>query len=64
MNAYAMSYPFLQRCLMVECCSCVLFLRRIIQYVSSRCFVCEVGRAAVALTGLVVWGVVVLLLAS
>ena len=64
MNAHAMSYPSLQRRLMVERRSRALFLRRTTQQVGSRCLVREVGRAAIALTGLAVWGVVVLLLAG
>ena len=64
MNAHAMSYPSLQRRLMVERRSRALFLRRTTQQVSSRALAYEIGRAAVALTGLAAWGVVVLLLGS
>jgi hypothetical protein len=64
MNAHAMSYPSLQRRLMVERRARALFLRRTTQHVSSRSIAREAGRAAIALTGLAVWGVVVLLLAG
>lgn len=64
MNAHAMSYPSLQRRLMVERRVRALFLRRTTQHVSSRCIAREVGRAAIALAGLASWTVVLLLLAG
>jgi hypothetical protein len=56
MNAHAMSYPSLQRRLMVERRARALFLRRTTQHVSSRC----IARDA----GLTSWGVILLLLAG
>jgi hypothetical protein len=64
MNAHAMSYPSLQRRLMVERRSRALFLRRTTQHVSSHCLAREVGRAAIALAGLASWSVILLLLAG
>jgi hypothetical protein len=64
MNAHAVSYPSLQRRLIVERRCRALFLRRTTQQVSSHALAREVGRVAIALTGLVAWGVVALLVAS
>ena len=64
MNAHAVSYPSLQRRLIVERRCRALFLRRTTQQVSSRALAREVGRAAIALSGLVAWGVVALLFGS
>ena len=64
MNAHAVSYPSLQRRLIVERRCRALFLRRTTQQVSSRTLAREVARAAIALTGLAAWAVVALLLGS
>jgi len=64
MNAHAVSYPSLQRRLIAERRCRALFLRRTTQQVSSRALAREVGRAAIALTGLVAWGVLALLFGS
>jgi hypothetical protein len=64
MNAHAVSYPSLQRRLIVERRCRALFLRRTTQQVSSRALVREVGRVAIALSGLIAWGVVALLFGS
>ena len=64
MNAHAVSYPSLQRRLIAERRCRALFLRRTTQQVSSRALAREVGRVALALTGLAAWGVVALLFGS
>ena len=61
MNAHAVSYPSLQRRLIAERRCRALFLRRTTQQVSSRALAREVARAAIAIGGLVAWGVVALL---
>jgi hypothetical protein len=64
MNAHAVSYPSLQRRLIAERRCRALFLRRTTQQVNSRTLAREIGRVAIALTGLVAWGVVALLAGS
>ena len=64
MNAHAVSYPSLQRRLIVERRCRALFLRRTTQHVSSRALAREAARAAIALTGLAAWAIVALLLGS
>jgi hypothetical protein len=64
MNAHAVSYPSLQRRLIAERRCRALFLRRTTQQVSSRMLAREVGRVAIALSGLIAWGVVALLFGS
>lgn len=65
MNAHAVSYPSLQRRLIAERRSRALFLAGTTQHVSSgRALLREVARAVVALSAVVAWGALILLLAS
>jgi hypothetical protein len=65
MNAHAVSYPSLQRRLIAERRSRALFLRGTTQHVSSgRALFREVVRAVVALSGVIAWGALIILIAS
>ena len=64
MNAHAVSYPSLRRRLIAERRSRALFLARTTQHVSSPpSLLREIGRAAVGLLGVAVWGAAIVLLA-
>ena len=64
MNAYAISYPSLQRRLIAERRSRALFLSRTTQHVDRASLPREVARAAVALVGIAAWAAAVYLLAA
>ena len=63
MNAHVVSYPSLQRRVMVQRRTRALFLRRTTQHVNSRGLLLEIGRAAVALTAVVAWGALIVIAA-
>jgi hypothetical protein len=65
MNAHVVSYPSLHRRLIAARRSRAFFLRRTTQHVSSRrAVVVEIARAAVALTAVVAWGALLVLVAG
>lgn len=64
MNAYAISYPSLQRRLIARRRSRALFLSRTTQHVGRTSLPREVARAALGLTAVVAWAAVVFLLAA
>ena len=63
MNSYAISYPSLQRRLIIRRRSRALFLAGNTQHVSRTSIPREIARAAVALSGIAIWAVAVYLLA-
>jgi hypothetical protein len=64
MNAYAISYPSLQRRLIAERRSRALFLSRTTQHVDRASLPREIARAALALVGIAAWAAAVYLLAA
>jgi hypothetical protein len=64
MNAYAISYPSLQRRLIARRRSRALFLPRTTQHVRRTSLSREVARAALSLAGIVAWAALVFLLAA
>jgi hypothetical protein len=64
MNAHTISYPSLQRRLLARRRSRALFLSRTTQHVSRASLSREIGRAAIALSGVATWAVAVYLLAA
>jgi len=64
MNAYAISYPSLQRRLIARRRARALFLPRTTQQVRRTSLPGEIGRAVLGLAGIVAWAAVVLLLAA
>jgi hypothetical protein len=65
MNVHAVSYPSLQRRLIVNRRSRALFLARTTQHVSSaRTLSREIARAAVGLLGVALWALALVLLAA
>ena len=64
MNAYAVSYPSLQRRLIAKRRSRALFLPRTTQHVSRASLPREVARAVLALAGIAAWTLAVFLLAA
>ena len=64
MNAHAMSYPSLQRRLIAERRSRAPFFAKTTQHVSRAALRREITRAAIALAGVVAWGVAIVLLAA
>jgi hypothetical protein len=64
MNAYAISYPSLQRRLIARRRSRALFLSHTTQHVNRASLGREVARAAVALTGIAAWAAAVYVLAA
>jgi hypothetical protein len=64
MNAHAMSYPSLQRRLIAERRSRALFFARTTQHLRRAALRREITRAAIALAGVVAWGVAIVLLAA
>jgi hypothetical protein len=64
MNAYAVSYPSLQRRLIAKRRSRALFLSRTTQHVDRASLRREIARAALALAGVVAWATAVYLLAA
>lgn len=64
MNAYAISYPSLQRRLIARRRSRALFLARTTQHVRRVSLPREIARAALGLTAIAAWAAVVFLLAA
>ena len=64
MNAYAISYPSLQRRLIARRRSRALFLPRSTQQVSRVSLAREIARAVLGLTGIAAWAALVFLLAA
>jgi hypothetical protein len=64
MNAYAISYPSLQRRLIARRRSRALFLPRSTQQVSRASVAREIARAVLGLTGIAAWSALVFLLAA
>jgi hypothetical protein len=64
MNAYALTYPALQRRLISTRRSRALFLPRTTQHVRTQGVLTELARAAVALLALATWCVSLLLIAG
>jgi hypothetical protein len=64
MNAYAISYPSLQRRLIARRRARALFLARTTQHVDRTSVPREIARAAVALGGVAAWAVTIYLLAA
>ena len=64
MNAYAVSYPSLQRRLIAKRRSRALFLSRTTQHVDRTSLPREIARAALALGGVIAWAAAVYLLAA
>ena len=64
MNAYAISYPSLQRRLIARRRSRALFLSRTTQHVRRASLPREIARAALGLTAIAAWAAVVFLLAA
>jgi len=64
MNAYAISYPSLQRRLIARRRGRALFLSHTTQHVRRTSLPREVARAALGLTAIVAWAAVVFLLAA
>lgn len=64
MNAYAISYPSLQRRLIARRRSRALFLPRTTQHVRRTSLPTEIFRAALGLAGVVAWAALVFLLAA
>ena len=64
MNAYAVSYPSLQRRLIARRRARALFLPRTTQQVRRTSVSAELARAALGLTAIAAWGVLAVLLAA
>lgn len=64
MNAYAISYPSLQRRLIVRRAARALFLPRTTQHVRRTTLPGEVARAALGLTAIAAWAALAVLLAA
>ncbi len=64
MNAYAISYPSLQRRLIARRRSRALFLPRTTQHVRRASLPREIARAALGLTAVAAWAALVFLLAA
>ena len=64
MNAYAISYPSLQRRLIAKRRSRALFLPRTTQHVSRTSLPREIARAGLGLTAIAAWAALVFLLAA
>jgi len=64
MNAYAISYPSLQRRLIARRRSRALFLPRTTQHASRTSLPGEIARAALGLAGIVAWAALLFVLAA
>ncbi|MGH7606436.1 MAG: hypothetical protein ACREME_03770 [Gemmatimonadales bacterium] len=64
MNAYAISYPSLQRRLIARRRSRALFLPRTTQHVRRTSLLRELGRAVAALAAIAAWGAAIVVLAA
>ncbi len=64
MNAYAVSYPSLQRRLIARRRSRALFLPRTTQHVGRTSLPREIARASLGLTAIAAWAALVFLLAA